>query len=248
MNGRVSNEEESGTAEDDYVLRLKDNSLLSEAISGLQKAIRRNMEAEALVLALGLYDSNYGMALAKRIPVVATEDISLADPAAVAQACTLCMMWITLKKEAGKDRNPDCLPLMMAVMLLCRADKSREVDNACVVIREEQKRGTGDHPMDVIERYHDLIVDSHTAAGSAKLRRMAAERGLSYEQIAWEDFYQNGAVLQPLKEINGDPWSHRAYALFGMEYDAIKSGKKSESSTEPDDMRCGEPYGDREVS
>ena len=94
----------------------------------------------------------------------------------------------------------------MAVMLLRRSvNKNREVDNAAVVIREEQKRETGDMPEDVVERHHEVIVDCHRQRGAARLRKIAQERDMPYEQVAWEDFYQNGAVLQPLTEIGGDP-------------------------------------------
>jgi hypothetical protein len=231
-----SNEGPGEAVENEFVIRLKDGSFFSEAISGLQKCIRRGWEADALVLALGMYDSGYGASLARRIPVVAAEDIGLAAPDVVSQACTLCSTWLAIRKH-----QPDPLLLTMAVMLLCRsANKNREVDNASVVIREEQKRGVGDMPKDVIERYHELIVDSHTARGAARLRRIAQERDVTYDQVAWEDFYKNGAVLQPLTEIGGDPWSHRAYRLFGMDYDELKHGTKSEI-----DRRAADPEGDR---
>jgi replication-associated recombination protein RarA len=169
-----SNEGPGEAVEDEFVIRLKDGSFFSEAISGLQKCIRRGWEADALVLALGLYDSGYGAALARRIPVVASEDIGLAAPDVVAHVCTLCSTWLSIRKD--QKHQPDHLLLSLAVMLLCRSHKNREVDNASVVIREEQMRGIGDMPKDVIERYHELIVDSHTARGAARLRRIAQQR------------------------------------------------------------------------
>jgi hypothetical protein len=227
MGARMSNETESESGEDEFVIRLEDGSLLGSAISGLQKMIRRGMEAEALVLALGMLDSGYGLALARRLPIIAAEDLGLASPEAVAQACTLCITWIALRKE--QKHQPDGLPLAMAVMLLCRSAKNREVDNAGVVIREEQKRQAGDKPHDIIERYHELIVDSHTPRGKQRLRKIAEERNVPYEQLAWEDFYQTGAQLEPLKQIDGDRWSHRAYALFGLDYEAeLRKGKKTQ--------------------
>jgi replication-associated recombination protein RarA len=223
----LSNEGPGEAEEDEFVIRLKDGSFFSDAISGLQKSIRRGWEAEALVLALGLYDSGYGAALARRIPVVAAEDIGLAAPDVVAQACTLCATWLAIRKD--QKHQPADLLLLMAVMLLCRsANKNREVDNAAEVIREEQKRGVGDMPNDVIERHHELILDSHTPRGAARLRKIAQERGIPYEQMALEQFYRSSAVLQPLTEIGGDPWSRKAYQLVGLDYDELKGGKKSE--------------------
>jgi hypothetical protein len=223
----ASNEGQSKVEEEEYVIRLKDGSFFADAVSGLQKSIRRGWEAEALVLALGLYDSGYGAALARRIPVVAAEDIGLAAPDVVAQACTLCSTWLAIRKD--QKHQPADLLLLMAVMLLCRSAKNREVDNAAEVIREEQKRGIGDMPNDVIERHHELILDSHTPRGAARLRKIAQERGIPYEHVALEQFYQSSAVLQPLTEIGGDPWSRKAYRLVGLDYDELKCGKKSES-------------------
>ena len=115
--------------EGDFVIRLKDGTPYDEVNSGLQKMVRRGREREALVLALGLYDSAYGLALSKRLPVIAAEDLGLAAPEVVAQVCQLCQTWIVLKKDDPK-RNPDVLLLAMAVMLMCRSAKNREVDDA----------------------------------------------------------------------------------------------------------------------
>ncbi len=206
--------------DDRFVIRLRDNTMYDEVISGLQKMVRRGLEREALVLALGLFDSGYGMALAKRLPIIAGEDVGLAAPDVVAQVCILSSTWIILKKESAKYQ-PDGLPLMMAVMLMCRAPKNREVDDACVVIREKAKLDTGDTPGDVIQAWETLIVDSHTRRGKERLRKIAEERGVPYEQVAWEDFYKNGAVLSPLKRIDGNKWAHQAYELFGLDYDDV---------------------------
>ena len=144
MNGSGLSQAEETPDEGDFVIRLEDGTPYDEVNSGLQKMVRRGREREALVLALGLYDSGYGLALSRRLPIIATEDIGLAAPSTVAQVCQLCQTWMMLKKEDPK-RNPDALFLAMAVMLMCRSPKNREVDDACEVVREQQKRGIGDN-------------------------------------------------------------------------------------------------------
>lgn len=219
MTSSFSSEEGSVSEEDDYVIRLKDGTVFGEAISAYQKFVRRGMEREAVTVLLALVDSGFGAAAARRIPVVAAEDIGLADSAAVSQACTLAMTWLAIRKD--QKHQPDALPLALATMLVCRAAKNREVDSLAVVIREEQKRGIGPTAEDLIEKYETICRDSHTSAGKSRLRQKAAERGIPAEQMFWEDFLTHGAVVHPLKQIDGDKYGRRVYELFGLSYDIL---------------------------
>jgi hypothetical protein len=225
--------EKSDDSDDEYVIRLKDGTtVFGEAISALQKFIRRGMEREAVTILLGLVDSGFGAAASRRIVVVASEDIGLADPAAVAQACILATSWLAIRKD--QKHQPDPLPLALATMLLCRAAKNREADSLCVVIREEQKRAIGPSARDLIAKYEWLCIDSHTARGAVKLRQKAKEQAADYEMVAWQEFLRFGAVVQPLKEIDGDKYSRRVYELFGgLSYDELNGlAPKSDSGAQ----------------
>jgi hypothetical protein len=216
-----SSELDEDAGEDgDYVIVLKDGTPFDEVISGLQKSVRRGLEREALVFALALFNSGFGKALARRLALIAAEDVGLAAPDVVAQVCTLSTTWLLLKKESSKNQ-PESLPLMMAVMLMCRSPKNREVDDACVIIQETLHRGIGIAASTIIRDKEDLIVDSHTRRGKERLRKTAQERGVPQLQLAWEEFYENGAILRPLKQINGNSWGHEAYKLFGLNYDEV---------------------------
>ncbi len=194
-------------SEGEYVITLQDGTPYLEVVSGLQKMVRRGKEREALTFALSLFDSGFGLALAKRLVMIATEDIGLAAPEVVSQVCTLSSTWILLGKESPRGM-PEPLPLIMAVMLMCRSDKNREVDDSCVVMRETMRRGTGDSPKQVIQEWEDLVVDSHTSRGKQRLRLQATQRNIPYEQLAWHEFYQKGAVVLPLRKIAGNAWGH----------------------------------------
>ena len=123
-----------------YELRTKTELPYDEVISGLQKMIRRSKEREALVLAQELFDSGYNSAVARRLMIIAPEDIGLANPQAVATATTLCEGYLALNDKRAKGRPPvEPIALYMAVMILCRSPKNRETDNAQIAIFEAMK-------------------------------------------------------------------------------------------------------------
>jgi len=229
MKGEVSadsNNSEAGKKSDGrFVIKLSDGSMYDEVISGLQKMVRRGREEDALLFAISLYDSGYGMGLARRLPMIASEEVGLGDPGVVAQVCSVCGTWILLKKES--KNIPDALPLLFCVMLLSRSRKNREIDDAAVVIREEIKHGEKSLEQ-AIKAHEALIVDSHTARGKERLRKVAAATGKTYEQLSWEQFYKEGAILENRIELNGNPWGHRAYRLFDLDYDEV-NGEKPKS-------------------
>ena len=87
-----------------------------ECISGLQKMIRRGKEKEALILMQELCSSGYPAAVARRLMIIAVEDIGLANPEAVAQVYTLCMGYLVLKKDMGANRDPEPLAIYMSLL------------------------------------------------------------------------------------------------------------------------------------
>jgi hypothetical protein len=232
---------------DRFKIMLKDGTDATHVISGLQKMIRRGQEEDALVLAHALIDSNYGQWMAKRLIMVGAEDCGLADPNSVASVCTLCTTWMALKKEARTGHPPDALPLYMAVMLLTRAKKSREVDSAAVVVGMLAKKGERTAG-DVIAKYGRVIVDSHTVSGRDLIRREAKQAGVDFESAAWQDFLEKGAAIANRTEIDGDKWGKRCYAMLGYDFEAmmkkqdeeVGSAKKPDESDLRPDSRIGQ--------
>lgn len=134
-----------------------------EVTSALQKAVRRGQEEEALYWALELIAVAKAICL-KRLRVIALEDIGLADPTAVAHALSaidLCATWH--QKDGGSGWR---IALANAVLVLCRAEKSRLADNFQRAVRARKDEGW--HP-DI----PDEALDKHTKRGKAMGRGFA---------------------------------------------------------------------------
>jgi hypothetical protein len=106
---------------------------MDEITSALQKSIRRGDERRALWWATELDLSGYGSHAWKRLTVITSEDVGLAWLEGPAVIHALHEAWVAEKKAAGKDARPGVgmLYLVHSVIALCRAPKSRVVDNAC---------------------------------------------------------------------------------------------------------------------
>src|SRR5712692_4232769 len=120
--------------------QLKSGTPYDEVISGLQKMIRRGKEREALILAQELFDNGFHAAVARRLFIIAAEDISLANPEVVAQVYSLCVGYLIAKKDSPSGKV-EPLALYMAIILLARSPKNREADSAQIVTIARMKAG-----------------------------------------------------------------------------------------------------------
>lgn len=144
-----------------------------EVTSAFQKAIRRNEEATALYFMVELFNSGYDEYAWKRIKIMASEDIGLAEPTMPATIQALYQSYTELKKD-NKENKPERMFLTHAVLLLCRAKKSRLVDYALIKIWREHDSLTLPIP--------DYAYDMHNTRG----KQMG--RGIDH-------FYNDGTVL-----------------------------------------------------
>lgn len=186
-----------------------------EVTSALQKAIRRSEERLALFWAQELMDSGHGEYLWKRMLIITSEDIGLAWPEGPAVMRALYENFLDGMKRAKSNGTlfGSGVPLYTAhaVLLLCRAPKSRIVDHAVIVTRR-----AGERP-----EIPDEAVDRHTSRG----KRMG--RGVTH-------FFEEATRLRPeptLKDIYRD----EAYALMKAEGDnaALFSGQANGSLFDP---------------
>lgn len=136
---------------------------LDEVASALQKEIRRGDTEAAIYWALVLYQGAAYYAW-KRVLVTACEDIGLAGPEAVMQVGILNQMW-RAAKETSWYVSPHMLTL--AVVLLCDAPKSNEIEDRQSLTLELIKRG---HKRPVPE----YALDGHTEAGRERGATWAA--------------------------------------------------------------------------
>ena len=165
-----------------------------EAASAVQKLIRRGDEDGALYFALELSDSGYTQYVWRRIFVIVSEDVGLAEPHMPATIHALHQNALTLEaKRKGSGR----LPLVHAVLLLARAKKSRVVDHALIAF-------SGD---ETVREIPDVALDKHCKRGRAM------GRGLAH-------FFEEGSLLANVEtgELEHephlpDPYRERARAV-----------------------------------
>lgn len=209
--------------------QLKSGAPYDEVISGLQKMIRRGREREALILAQELFDSGFHAAVARRLMIIAAEDIGLANPSAVAQVYALCSGYLIAKKDSSSGRV-EPLALIMSILLLARSSKNRECDDAQIVTVARVKAGK-DSASKVIADNEDVIVDCHTERGKSRLKAQAEETLQEYDDLAMREFLTIGAQLKPHVEVNGNPWGREVREMYDVPYAVADSNDPAPADT-----------------
>ena len=158
----------------DYELRTASGHPLMEAVSALQKMIRRGKEMEAVYWAREM-EKGYAPYLWRRLLTIATEDIGMGDPFAIVHCVACREAYNILVKES---RSPPDLHLIACVLYMCRAKKSRETDILGSIVWA--KVGRGDKmPIP------DCALDMHTKRGRSMGRTE-------------EHFWKNSCKLHPV--------------------------------------------------
>jgi replication-associated recombination protein RarA len=163
--------------------------LLGEVASALQKSIRRGLEDDALYWATELDISGFGEYAWKRLKIMASEDVGLADPLAAVAVQSLYQSWKEQRSKKDTKHEPERLFFVHAVLLLARAQKSRMVDHALIAFYEADRAS-------IRREVPDFALDKHTAAG----RRL--RRGHSH-------FWEEGARIENAAPL-ADPYRERA--------------------------------------
>lgn len=147
-----------------------------EVISALQKCIRRGEEREALYWAVELYDSGYAEWLWKRLRIISSEDVGMASPGISSEIWALYSMHALAAKNKEDKGEPQRLFMAHAILLLCRAKKSRLVDWALIWawLTHPFKR----------DEIPDVALDKHTDRGRLRKR-------------GWQHFFTEGTKLNP---------------------------------------------------
>jgi replication-associated recombination protein RarA len=112
----------------DYQMTTVNGYDFFEVSSALQKCIRRGIDDDALYWGVELYLSNYGEYVWKRLKIMVSEDIGLAEPYL---ASTIQALYDTYKEQSKKKddkHKPERLQLIHAILLCSRAKKSRLID------------------------------------------------------------------------------------------------------------------------
>ncbi len=162
----------------------------AEVSSAMQKCIRRGLEEQALFWATELDLSGFGEYVWKRLRIIASEDVGLADNHVAPTILSLYQNWREQAKRKDTKHAPERLFLVHAVLILSRAPKSRTVDHALIAMYEAPR------PQQAIP---DFALDRHTAAGRKRKR-------------GWRHFWEHGATLENKAPIN-DPYEATARAI-----------------------------------
>jgi replication-associated recombination protein RarA len=163
--------------------------LNSECTSALQKCIRRGLEEEALFWASELDLAGYGAYVFKRLRIIASEDIGIADPNVCTQIRALWENWTEQRKNKEDRSLAERLFLVHAVLICVRARKSRMVDTSLITMYE------GDRPK---RKVPDFAYDLHTMRG----RKLG--RGVDH-------FFDDGAIIKNADlSLLPDPYFERA--------------------------------------
>jgi hypothetical protein len=179
-----------------------------EVKSALQKCIRRGDEPQALYWASELLASGMEYDFWRRIAAVTAEDVGMGDPDMPGRINALNGL-----ARINKEWN---IPFM-AVMLLCRAPKNREADDAAWLYEEKRKKQGWKIPVP------PEAVDGHTRRGRSRLYSQMRELGVDFDKAWAMEFYYDAALLRnPVPLVTDgieDFYRQQLMKYYGLPFD-----------------------------
>ncbi len=200
----------------------KNGYQMDEVVSALQKSIRRGLEFEAGFWALELIDSGYWRYLMDRLQTIAAEDIGLANPMAVVLVSAV-RQGIEVKLQEAERRGKKWMSvpkeqLGLAILYLCRSNKSRQCDDFICYIAKKRKEGKR---LEIPE----YALDEHCKRGREKIRQVAKEKGIAIGKVGEEEFYRRGGLLDKAADVGGIDWSKTLFEEMELRYTGYQLGK-----------------------
>lgn len=200
----------------------RDGYNMFEVASALQKSIRRGEVEEAMFWAAELDQSGLGEYLWKRLRIIASEDIGLADPMACVIVRSLYDNWTELRRKPQKSEREF---IVHAVAHLCLAPKSRALDHLNMVSYTNVAERARD------KEIPDHALDGHTQRG----RRMGRGYDFFFTESTRLSHHKNDVGHPQMQQIASgkDPWADEAakLKLAGIETED-KVMKRTQSSRE----------------
>lgn len=197
-----------------------------EASSALQKSIRRGETYDALYWASDLDLSGFPKYVWKRLKIMVSEDIGLANPTLPAQIWALYQMWLDYTKNENGHPAQAQLFLSHAVLLMAESAKSRTVDNARITFWEDHD---GQH-----REIPEYALDMHTARGKQRVG-----------DYGFECFVEEGSILND--EISGgihDDLKEKAEKHLRRLGEKHRESKGVNVNKEMDQRKDGPPFSD----
>jgi replication-associated recombination protein RarA len=135
-----------------YQILTRKNYDFFECSSAFQKSVRRGVERDAIFFGTELAGSGYAKYLWKRMLIISSEDIGLANVQISQQLQALYQNWQVI---AEKNYEEAIIPIIHAILLLVRSPKSRLVDEAKMYALKSDYR----------PQVPDYALDTHTRRG-----------------------------------------------------------------------------------
>jgi replication-associated recombination protein RarA len=129
----------------------KNGYAFDEVASAFQKSIRRGLADDALYWAVELYISGRAEYAWKRMKIMASEDIGLAERHLPATLHALYQHYLEQSRKKDAYHAPERLFFVHAVLLLATAPKSRLCDHALIyhfATHDEENREVPDYAID----------------------------------------------------------------------------------------------------
>ena len=125
----------------------------------------------------------------------------------------------------------------MAIMLLARSPKNRECDDAQIwVLKALADKLTS--PQQVVDE-NPIIADKHTDRGKARLRNLAVARGTTYQQEADREFLEEGSLLFPHVQVDGNKWGREVAVMYNYDYEKNLRGFQPDAGQSPREAEIG---------
>lgn len=130
-----------------------------ECSSAFQKSIRLGNEDEALFFGHELYCSGYSKYVWKRLLVITSEDIGLANPDLPQRVMALYQMWQMIGETNIEEA---AMPFIQAVITLCRSAKNRMIDEYKIFLfKSGDNLPIPDYALDVHTRRGKIMGRNH---------------------------------------------------------------------------------------
>ena len=177
-----------------------------EVSSAFQKSIRRGVEKNALFFGTELAGSGYAQYLWKRMMIISSEDIGLANPNCAVQIQALYQNWLVI---SAKNHEEAIIPIVNAILLLCRSEKSRIVDNAKMFcLKSDYNPKIPDYALDVhtrrgkmMGRSYQFFLDEGRKIENEKVIEKNNEYEAFFEQYL-NDYQQKKCTINGYDEKN----------------------------------------------
>tara|TARA_Y100000310_G_C20642558_1_gene794781 strand:+ start:450 stop:1079 length:630 start_codon:yes stop_codon:yes gene_type:complete len=157
-----------------------------EVSSSFQKSIRRGLEEDAMYWATEFIESGFETYLWKRMFIMVSEDVGLANANLPNQFQSLHYSYNLLKKAKAREYK---LPIYHCILLLVRSKKSRLIDWASGRFQDGYYFREND------KEIPDYALDMHTRRGKSFGKGIV-------------DFFQSGCKLGNQAEIEGEQEYH----------------------------------------